>query len=64
MALAADFAYPLTNSVALGNAMQAKYEQTVSEARFMDAVEGASANNSWTTDRMTLEANEFINARI
>ncbi len=64
VALAADFAYPLTNSVALGNAMQAKYEQTVSEARFMDAVEGASANNSSTTDRMTLEANEFINARI
>ena len=50
--------------MALGNAMQAKYEQTVSEARFMDAVEGASANKSSTTDRMTLEANEFINARI
>tara|TARA_R110002020_G_scaffold336283_8_gene551477 strand:+ start:130 stop:681 length:552 start_codon:yes stop_codon:yes gene_type:complete len=64
MALAADFAYPLTNSVSLGQAMLTKYNQTVSEARFMDAVEGASANNSTTSDRMTLEANEFINARI
>jgi hypothetical protein len=64
MALAADFAYPLTNSVALGNAMQQKYDKMVSEARFLDAIEGATANNSTTTDRMTLEANEFINARI
>ena len=64
MALAADFAYPLTNSVALGNAMQQKFEKMVSEARFLDAIEGATADNSTTTDRMTLEANEFINARI
>ena len=64
VALAADFAYPLTNSVSLGQAMQAKYDTTVSEARFMDAVEGASPNSTTATDRMTLEANEFINARI
>tara|TARA_E500000081_G_scaffold23860_1_gene27706 strand:+ start:653 stop:988 length:336 start_codon:yes stop_codon:yes gene_type:complete len=64
MSLAADFAYPLTNSVSLGQAMQQKYEKMVSEARFLDAIEGATANNSTTTDRMTLEANEFINARI
>ena len=64
MSLAADFAYPLTNSVSLGQAMQAKYDTTVSEARFMDAVEGASPNSTTATDRMTLEANEFINARI
>lgn len=63
-ALAADFAYPLTNSVSLGQAMQQKYDKMVSEARFLDAIEGATANNSTVTDRMTLEANEFINARI
>lgn len=64
IALAADFAYPLTNSVSLGQAMQQKYDKMVSEARFLDAIEGATANNSTVTDRMTLEANEFINARI
>ena len=62
-ALAADLAYPLVGSSALGANMYQLYQNKLTEARFVDATEDNDINTSVISDSRTVAADTFINAR-
>ena len=62
-ALAADLAYPLVGSSALGANMYSLYQTKLTEARFVDATEDNAINTSVGTESRTVAADSFINAR-
>ena len=62
-AMAADLAYPLVGSSALGANMYQLYQNKLTEARFVDATEDNDINTSVLSDSRTVAADTFINAR-
>ena len=62
-AMAADLAYPLVGSSALGANMYQLYQNKLTEARFVDATEDNDINTSVISDSRTVAADTFINAR-
>ena len=62
-ALAADLAYPLVGSSALGANMYSLYQTKLTEARFVDATEDNAINTSIVNESRTVAADTFINAR-
>jgi len=62
-ALAADLAYPLVGSSALGSNMYSLYQTKLTEARFVDATEDNAINTSIVNESRTVAADTFINAR-
>ena len=62
-ALAADLAYPLVGSSALGANMYSLYQTKLTEARFVDATEDNQINTSVVTESRQVAADTFINAR-
>ena len=62
-ALAADLAYPLVGSSALGSNMYSLYQTKLTEARFVDATEDNAINTSIVTESRTVAADTFINSR-
>ena len=62
-AMAADLAYPLVGSSALGANMYQLYQNKLTEARFVDATEDNDINTSVLSDSRTVAAATFINAR-
>ena len=62
-ALAADLAYPLVGSSALGANMYSLYQTKLTEARFVDATEDNQINTSVVTEGRQVAADTFINAR-
>lgn len=61
--LAADIAYNLVGSSALGANMYSLYQQKLTEARYVDATEDNAINTSVLTDSRTVAADTFINSR-
>lgn len=61
--LAADIAYPLVGSSALGSNMYQLYQTKLTEARFVDATEDNAINTSIVTESRTVAADTFINSR-
>jgi len=62
-ALAADLAYPLVGSSALGANMYSLYQTKLTEARFVDATEDNAINTSIVNESRTVAADTFINSR-
>ena len=62
-ALAADLAYPLVGSSALGSNMYSLYQTKLTEARFVDATEDNAINTSIVNESRTVAADTFINSR-
>tara|TARA_R100000234_G_scaffold88482_1_gene56871 strand:- start:3257 stop:3847 length:591 start_codon:yes stop_codon:yes gene_type:complete len=62
-ALAADLAYPLVGSQALGSNMYRLYQTKLTEARFVDATEDNQINTSVVTESRQVAADTFINSR-
>ena len=62
-ALAADLAYPLVGSSALGPNMYSLYQTKLTEARFVDATEDNAINTSIVNESRTVAADTFINSR-
>ena len=62
-ALAADLAYPLVGSSALGANMCSLYQTKLTEARFVDATEDNAINTSIVNESRTVAADTFINSR-
>lgn len=62
-AMAADLAYPLVGSSALGANMYQLYQNKLTEARFVDATEDNDINTSVLSDSRTVAADTFINSR-
>lgn len=62
-ALAADLAYPLVGSSALGSNMYNLYQTKLTEARFVDATEDNAINTSIVNESRTVAADTFINSR-
>ena len=62
-AMAADLAFPLVGSSALGANMYQLYQNKLTEARFVDATEDNDINTSVISDSRTVAADTFINAR-
>lgn len=61
--LAADIAYNLVGSSALGANMYSLYQQKLTEARYVDATEDNAINTSVVSDSRTIAADTFINSR-
>lgn len=62
-ALAADLAYSLVGSSALGANMYSLYQTKLTEARFVDATEDNAINTSIVNESRTVAADTFINSR-
>ena len=62
-ALAADLAYPLVGSSALGSNMYSLYQTKLTAARFVDAAVDHAISPSVVTESRTVAADTFINAR-
>tara|TARA_R100001086_G_scaffold118078_1_gene60676 strand:+ start:107 stop:697 length:591 start_codon:yes stop_codon:yes gene_type:complete len=62
-AMAADLAYPLVGSSALGANMFQLYQNKLTSARFVDATEDNDINTSVISDSRTVAADTFINSR-
>ena len=56
--LAAELAYPITQSSTLMDRMFGLYQQKLKDARFVDATEGTA------DDDVSIQANDFINSRL
>ena len=56
--LAAELAYPITQSSSLMDRMFSLYQQKLKDARFADATEGT------VDDETRIQADDFINARL
>ena len=61
--MAADLAYPLVGSSALGANMFQLYQNKLTSARFVDATEDNDINTSVISDSRTVAADTFINSR-
>ena len=62
-ALAADLAYPLVGSSALGSNMYSNYQTKLTGTGFVDATEDTQINTTIVTESRRVAADTFINSR-